>query len=200
MHTALVCSKDARIREKIESALYSLGLREVWVCNQRDNALELAFDHHPDLFLLEAAPPIHGAELAALIRKNHPAGSMLLLIDTVGEELFKQAASNRIDAFLDTTHSIDSLAYSLKLALGTAKLVSGLRSELDKARSDLVHRKMIERAKGMLMVRENLTEEQAYQKMRNRSMSQRISMSRLAEELLQEQGSGQDTRQVKEAL
>jgi len=200
MHTALVCSKDARIREKIESALYSLGLREVWVCNQRDNALELAFDHHPDLFLLEAAPPIHGAELAALIRKNHPAGSMLLLIDTVGEELFKQAASNRIDAFLDTTHSIDSLAYSLKLALGTAKLVSGLRSELDKARSDLVHRKMIERAKGMLMVRENLTEEQAYQKMRNRSMSQRISMSRLAEELLQEQGSGQDTRQVKEVL
>jgi len=200
MHTALVCSKDARIREKIESALYSLGLREVWVCNQRDNALELAFDHHPDLFLLEAAPPIHGAELAALIRKNHPAGSMLLLIDTVGEELFKQAASNRIDAFLDTTHSIDSLAYSLKLALGTAKLVSGLRSELDKARSDLVHRKMIERAKGMLMVRENLTEEQAYQKMRNRSMSQRISMSRLAEELLQEQGSDQDTRQVKEVL
>jgi response regulator NasT len=184
MHTALVCDTDSGIRETLAAALHARGLRNVLVCSNRDTALKLALDHHPDLVLLEAAPPVNGSDLVMMIRTQHPVMAILLLDDQVDDALFKQAASIPIDSFLTRTLCLPNPGSTVELAIRTAQLVAGLRSELAKARSDLDQRKIIEKAKGLLMERRNISEDAAFTLMRSQSMARRISMAKLAEELI----------------
>jgi len=184
MHTALVCDTDSGIRETLAAVLHARGLRNVLVCSNRDTALKLALDHHPDVVLLEAAPPVNGADLVMMIRKQHPVMAILLLDDQVDDALFKQAGSIPIDSFLTRTLCQPNPGSTVELALRTAQLVSGLRSELAKAQNNLDQRKIIEKAKGLLMERRDISEDAAFTLMRSQSMTRRISMAKLAEELI----------------
>lgn len=183
MHTALVCAKDIRTREALKTALYALGLREVLVCNQRDNALELAIDHSPQLVLLESTPPVSGLELAVTIR-NSISTLSILLVDHDIETPFKQAAASPIDAFLAKPLLQPDLQLALELAIHTAHQIAALRQELETTQSALKQRKVVERAKGLLMEREGITEEQAFKKMRSLAMTRRISIGAVAEEII----------------
>lgn len=90
MHTALVCDRDIRTRESLKAALLQLGISKVLLCNQRDNALELALDHRPELLIVEAAQPMDGLELTTTIKTQY-APLVLLLVEQGGQELLKQA-------------------------------------------------------------------------------------------------------------
>jgi two-component system, response regulator PdtaR len=183
MHTALVCDKDSRIRGNIEEALHTLGLHAVFACNQRDNALELAFDHQPDLIVLEAAPPVSGLDLAITIRKKIPALAILVLKQG-DESLLKQATTAQIDAFLYKPLQQPDLLFTLELTIHTARQVATLRAELITTQTALSQRKVIEKAKGLLMERERISEDAAFRMMRGQSMARRINMATLADELL----------------
>jgi response regulator NasT len=63
-----------------------------------------------------------------------------------------------------------------------------LRLALQETRIALKERKQIEQAKGLVMLSEGLSEEQAYRRMRSQAMGRRISMARLAEEILRQGG------------
>lgn len=184
MHTALVCDKDIRIREQLKASLHLLGIPVVLLCNQRDNALELAADRHPDLLVLEAEPPVDGIELVARISKK-PRTLTVLLVRQLDEALFKQAADGRVDAFLVNPLRQPDPTLALELAIRTARQFAELRHELEATKTALSQRKIVERAKGRLMERERLSEEQAYRSMRRQAMERRISMACLAQEMLE---------------
>ncbi len=59
-----------------------------------------------------------------------------------------------------------------------------LRRQVAELEQRLTERKLIERAKGLLMTRKLLNEEQAFRTMRSEAMRRRISLAQLAEELL----------------
>ena len=99
MHTALVCDSDNAFREQLKAALLKLGFRTVLLCSSRDEALELAVEHLPQLTVLEAAAPIQGLTLAATLQ-NHLATMTLLTVTPGDRPLLKQAATHQIDGFL----------------------------------------------------------------------------------------------------
>ena len=69
----------------------------------------------------------------------------------------------------------------LKLIYKNFKLYDDLKKEVEETKKKLEERKVIERAKGIVMAKYTLSEEEAYKKMRDLSMQKRISMSKLAE-------------------
>lgn len=98
--------------------------------------------------------------------------------------LAKAALSAGYDAFL----SIPATAESLNLALLQAEAQYCHHRHLDNQVAELEQRleerKLIEKAKGLVMAQRKLSEEEAFRSMRTESMRRRISMARLAEELL----------------
>ena len=69
----------------------------------------------------------------------------------------------------------------LKLIYKNYKLYDNLKKEVEETKKKLEERKVIERAKGIVMAKYTLSEEEAYKKMRDLSMQKRISMLKLAE-------------------
>ena len=69
----------------------------------------------------------------------------------------------------------------LKLIYKNYKLYDDLKKEVEETKKKLEERKVIERAKGIVMAKYTLSEEEAYKKMRDLSMQKRISMFKLAE-------------------
>jgi response regulator NasT len=185
MHTALVCDRDIRTRESLKAALLQLGISEVLVCNQRDNALELAHDHRPDLLIVEAALPLDGLQLITTIRAQY-APLVVLLLEQGGLKLLKQATEGLIDAFLAKPLPAAGLVLTIELALHAGQQMARLRDSCETAQTALKQRKQIEKAKGLLMDREQMGEEQAFKKMRSLAMARRVTLTRLAEEIIRE--------------
>lgn len=72
----------------------------------------------------------------------------------------------------------------LQVALAQFKREQKLLDELSDTKSKLAERKVIERAKGLLMERQRFTEEQAYQKLRSMAMSKNLKLSEVAQRIL----------------
>jgi len=73
---------------------------------------------------------------------------------------------------------------ALSLALGTSHRLQDARDEASEARARLAERKTIERAKGILMDTQRLSENDAYRRLRKRSQDERRPMVELAEEII----------------
>ncbi len=184
MHKALICDNDLFILNTISNALRMLGISDLQLCSQRQTALEISTAYHPDIIFLEAAQPINGIDLAEAIRKSSSALSILLL-ENSDEQLVKQAIARQIDSFLAKTVMEKDPASVVRISIANARLAAELRNRLEKAERSLAERKIIERAKGIMMLKEKLSEEEAYRRMRNQSMSQRTSMVKHAEKILE---------------
>jgi response regulator NasT len=72
----------------------------------------------------------------------------------------------------------------LQVALAQFKREQKLLDELSDTKSKLAERKVIEKAKGLLMERQRFTEEQAYQKLRSMAMSKNLKLSEVAQRIL----------------
>jgi response regulator NasT len=72
----------------------------------------------------------------------------------------------------------------LHVALARFRREQKLLDELSDTRHKLAERKVIERAKGLLMERQRFTEEQAYQKLRSMAMSKNLKLSEVAQRIL----------------
>jgi response regulator NasT len=183
MQTALVCDSDDGFREEIKEFLPSLGYSTVLLCTTRGDALALAVEQLPQLVVLEAAPPICGLKLATTLR-NHIDTKILLTVCASDLPLLKQADNAKIDAFLARPATRSQLPLAVELALRTAQQVTCLQTLLEQTKNALQERKIIERAKGLLMEKEQLSEELAYRRLRNQAMARRVSMTVLAEEMI----------------
>ena len=102
----------------------------------------------------------------------------------------------------DTTHVRDAIAAGvtayvvaglapdrvrpvLDVALARFQHEEGMRRELADARSQLSDRKAIDRAKGLLMQRQGLTEEEAYARLRNAAMDKGLKIAEVAQRILE---------------
>ena len=72
----------------------------------------------------------------------------------------------------------------LNVALARFRQEQKLHDELADARHKLAERKIIERAKGMLMAHQSLSEEQAYQKLRSMAMNKKLKLADIAQRIL----------------
>lgn len=110
---------------------------------------------------------------------------LILAADNWDWALAKAAANAGYDAFLSTPATPDSVHLSLLQAETGRMGVIQLRQQVAELEHRLAERKLIERAKGLLMARKQLNEEQAFRTMRNEAMRRRINLARLASEILE---------------
>lgn len=182
MATAVVCMNNRLGQERLQEVLTACGVQTVLFHQSLEKTAESVCCRQPDLIFLEAADTLASPGLVDALTACCPA--VLILLVAEQEFGLLQKYTERADGFLMSPLPPVRAESLVKLTLVQARRTYALRTALEESRTALKERKQIERAKGLIMASEGISEDQAYRRMRSQSMGRRISMARLAEEML----------------
>ncbi len=165
----------------LASQLAALGHRVVAEATQGDEAVRLAIEHRPDLAILDIKMPVmDGIEAAERITQSQPIP--IILVTAYSEaQLVERAARANISAYLMKPVAEDDLLPAITLALARFREFESLRREVADLRDALDARKVVEKAKGILMRRLGLTEDEAFRRLQKQSQDTNRKLAEVAE-------------------
>lgn len=173
------------IRLDLRQMLTMAGLDVVGEGADGIDAVNLCREFEPDVVLLDIKMPnLDGISAAKQIVVDGSCGAIVFLTAFYEEELVSDAID--IGAFGYLVKPIDekSLLSTIQIAYAKAQANTDLETRLSEIEKRLEDRKVIEKAKGLLMRRGGIDEEEAYTKLRMLSMEKRSSMRTIADLLL----------------
>jgi len=168
----------------LAAQLTALGHRVVAEAAQGDEAVRLAAEHRPDLVILDIKMPVmDGIEAAERITQAQPIP--IILVTAYSEaQLVERAARANISAYLMKPVAEDDLLPAITLALARFREFESLRREVADLRDALDARKVVEKAKGILMRRLDLSEEDAFKRLQKQSQDTNRRLAEVAEAIV----------------
>ena len=174
----LVAEDEALIRLDLVEMLQEAGYEVIAEAGNGKEAIELNAKHNPDLAILDINMPImDGLTAAETIVSTTP---VLMLTAFSQRELVERARDAGVMGYVVKPFTIADLIPAIEIAFSRFIELSKLRDEISDLSERLETRKLLDRAKGVLMQTLNLSEVQAYQWIQKTAMDQRISMKELA--------------------
>jgi AmiR/NasT family two-component response regulator len=169
---------------RLRAVLEELGHQVVAETSTGAEAVSLARSTRPELAILDIKmPDLDGIEVARQIMTEQPM-PVLLLTAFSDDELVERAAEAGVFAYLVKPASTRDLRPAIRLARSRFGELMMLQQEVVDLRQALETRKLVERAKGVLMKRRNLSEEQAFKVLQERSQSESRKMGEIAQAVL----------------
>lgn len=182
--TVVIIDDSPRSRATLGQALKRLGFEVVGEGTSGAEAVHLAQKLKPDvLFLAVGLPDMDGLTVAAHILETLPI-PILILSSHLDQELIQRAKEAGVMAYLPKPLREEELLPAIELAISRFEEFNALRKENADLRRILEDRKLIERAKGILMERERISEQQAFARIQKTSMNTRRSMAEIAQAIL----------------
>ena len=168
----------------LEQDLRSLGHTVVGIAGDGASAVAMARTMGPDLVLLDVRMPhLDGLTAAQQIHEDRPV-PIIAVTAYSDAETVTHAARAPIFHYLVKPVTAAQLDAAIQVAFARHEDWLSSQRESDDLRRKLDDRKVIERAKGILMERENITESAAYRILQRTSQSRNMSMADLARSLL----------------
>ncbi|MFA1642011.1 response regulator [Chryseomicrobium palamuruense] len=182
----LIAEDESLIRMDIRLMLEDSGYEVVAEAGNGDKAIELAFQHRPDLVLMDIKmPKINGLQASQVIASQLDL-PILLITAYSQKEFIEKARQDNIVGYLVKPISEANLLPAVEIALHQAEKAKRLKADVKDAKNAVEKRKLVERAKGILMDRDNLSEPEAFKQMRTASMSRQITLESLAKEIIEQ--------------
>lgn len=182
----LVADDEAIIRMGLRTMLTGLGHEVLLAANGRD-ALHLARTARPDLALLDLQMPLtDGLEAAKVIARKHPM-PIIILTAFSQADLIERAAQLPIQAYLVKPVNDRDLAAAIEVAVARFEDAQASSRQIAELRESVETRKLVERAKGLLM-QGGLSENEAYHLLQQRARDQRLNLRQAAEAVLAQGG------------
>jgi len=178
MTRILIAEDETLIRMDLSEMLKEAGYEVVGEATDGLEAIELAKQLKPDLAILDVKmPKLDGISAASEIISICPT---LMLTAFSQRELVERARDAGVMGYVVKPFTIADLIPAIEIAFSRFIELSKLRVEISDLSERLETRKLLDRAKGVLMQTLNLSEVQAYQWIQKTAMDQRISMKELA--------------------
>ena len=178
----VVAEDEALIRMDLVEMLAREGYEVVGEAANGEAAIALVREHKPDLALFDVKMPIKdGITAAQELRGEVP---IVMLTAFSQRELIERANDAGVMAYLVKPFTISDLIPAIELARTRFFERALLESEVATLEGKLESRKLVERAKGLLMQRHGMSEGEAFTWIQRGAMDRRLSMVELARELL----------------
>ena len=178
----VVAEDEALIRMDLVEMLAREGYQVVGEAANGEAAIALVREHKPDLALFDVKMPIKdGITAAQELRGEVP---IVMLTAFSQRELIERANDAGVMAYLVKPFTISDLIPAIEVARTRFFERALLESEVATLEGKLEARKLVERAKGLLMQRHGLTEGEAFTWIQRGAMDRRLSMVEVARELL----------------
>lgn len=179
-----VAEDEYLVREEIKASLIELGHIVVGEASDGDTALNLAKAVKPDVAVLDIKMQgKDGIEVARELVKGGICAAVLLTAYAL-PEFVQRATEAGVFGFLTKPFDPKALDAAMKIAVARFNEFRRLQEELSELEEELATRKLVERAKGLIMKQYKLSEEEAYKLLQRRSMETRKPMREIAEAVL----------------
>ncbi len=174
----VVAEDEAIIRMDLVEMLTAAGYQIVGQASNGQEAIDLVKGCRPDLAILDVKMPVlDGISAAEEIIHIAP---VLMLTAFSQKELIERARDAGVMAYVVKPFSISDLIPAIEIAISRHKQMTTLANEVADLHERLETRKLIDRAKGILMAALNLTEPEAFSWIQRAAMDRRMSMKDVA--------------------
>jgi response regulator NasT len=180
----VIAEDEAIIRMDLRETLEEEGYEVIGETGRGDQAIELVRGLQPDLAILDIKMPgMDGLEAAKIINGEKICG-VLMLTAFSQREVVEQARDAGALAFLVKPFQKSDLIPAIEVAMGRFRELRSLTGEIDALGEQLESRKVIDRAKGVLMDELAMSETDAFAFIQRTAMSERTRMRDVADRIL----------------
>ena len=174
-----ICKMD--LSELLKDAGYDV----VGEASDGFDAVEICRKLHPELILLDIKMPLlDGLSAAKIIHEEALAETIILMTAYSEKEFIEQAKGCGVGGYLVKPIDEKSLIPNIEVVVNRSREMGQLRRDIEKANSRLESRVVVEKAKGQIMQKLNMSEQEAYDYIRKLSLTKHLSMKRVAEMIL----------------
>ena len=174
----LVAEDEALIRMDLVEMLQEAGYLVVAQATNGQEAITLATEHQPDLAILDVKMPVLDGISAA--EKIISIAPVLMLTAFSQRELVDRARDAGVMAYVVKPFTIGDLVPAIEIAISRHTQMKSLAEEVADLHERLETRKIIDRAKGILMKALNLSEPEAFSWIQRAAMDRRLTMKEVA--------------------
>ncbi|HEX7301324.1 ANTAR domain-containing response regulator [Lentzea sp.] len=184
----LVAEDEALIRLDLVEMLREEGYDVAGEAADGEEAIKLASELNPDLVILDVKmPKVDGIEAAQHIAGNRIA-PVVILTAFSQRELVERARDAGAMAYLVKPFAKRDLVPAIELAISRFTELAALEQEVAGLTERLETRKVVERAKGVLMTKQGLSEPEAFRWVQRTAMDRRTTMKAVAEAVIENFG------------
>ena len=185
MPTRVVIAEDeAIIRLDLKETLEEEGYEVVGETGRGDEAVQLVKELEPDLAILDIKMPGLDGLSAAREISGEQRAAVLILTAFSQRDLIERARDAGALAYLVKPFQRSELIPAVEVALGRFREMKALSDEVRGLEQQLEARKVVDRAKGLLMDRHGMTEGAAFSFIQKRAMQERLTMKVVAQRII----------------
>ena len=180
----IVADDEPIIRMDLKEMLTNLGYLVVGEAGDGRSVVNMARELRPDLVIMDIKmPDMDGIEAARILTQEDIA-PVIFLTAYSQKELVNQAKEAGVVAYLVKPFRESDLAPAIEIALARFEQFRALKKEVADLKEALETRKLVERAKGILMDTQGLSEAEAFRRIQKLSMDTRKPMKEVAEAII----------------
>lgn len=180
----VVAEDEALIRLDIVEILSAQGFDVVAQADNGEDAVSLAQEYRPDVVLMDVKmPKMDGISAAEHIAKERIA-PVVLLTAFSQKELVDRATEAGAMAYVVKPFTENDLIPSIEVAISRYEQIKALEHEVTDLKEQFETRKLVDRAKSLLITKMGLTEPEAFRWIQKTSMDRRLSMREVAETII----------------
>lgn len=180
----IIADNESIIRMDLKELLEEAGHTVLAEAVDGVQAIELARRFSPDLIIMDIKMPEMDGITAAKIISDERLAPVLLLTAYSQKEIVDKAKDSGVLAYLVKPVNEANLFPAIEIAISRFREFMKLSRELEEVKNTLVNRKLLDRAKGILMEAHGLTENEAYRRIQQYSMNKRKSIREVAEMII----------------
>ena len=180
----VIADNESIIRMDLKELLEEAGHEVIGQAVDGLRAVELARKYRPDLVIMDIKMPEMDGITAATIISDEKLAPVLLLTAFSQKEIVDKAKESGVLGYLVKPVKEANLFPAMEIAISRFREFMELERELEDVKNSLETRKVLDRAKGILMEAHGLTETEAYRRIQQYSMSKRKSIREVAEAIV----------------
>ena len=180
----LIADNESIIRMDLKELLEEAGHEVIGEAADGLKAVELTRKLKPDLVIMDIKMPEMDGIAAAKLISNEKLAPVLLLTAYSQKEIVDKAKESGVLAYLVKPVKEENLFPAMEIAMSRFQEFMSLEQELEDLKTSLEARKLLDRAKGVLMDAHGLTESEAYRRIQQYSMAKRKSIKEVAQAIV----------------
>ena len=180
----IIADDESLIRMDLREMLLNLGYLVVGEVGDGRSAVNLARELKPDVVIMDIKmPDMDGIDAAQILTEEHIA-PVILLTAYSQKDLVERAKEAGVVGYMVKPFRESDLTPAIEVALARFSEFEALHKEVDDLQLALETRKLVDRAKGILMDTQGLSEAEAFRKIQKMSMNTRKPMKEVAEAII----------------
>jgi two-component system, response regulator PdtaR len=184
----LIAEDDPVIALALTERVRSLGHEPIGPAGDGEEAIELARAETPDVYLFDIElPRLDGLEAAGRLARDGLRRPVVVVTGVDDPGLIDRSIASGVSAYLTKPVDTRELQAAIDLAAARHSELVALEAEVDRAQQALEDRKLVERAKGLLMAALGLTEQDAFRRLQLTARERNLRLVDVAARIVEQE-------------